>query len=516
MQQPVRLLLSAALLSTSYAATAQAGTLDPTFGTNGYVTFTLGNENVYAAAALVLPNGQLMAVSGVYAPSADIALQRYNADGTLDPSFGTDGVVTIDVNTGSEDRPTDAYVQADGKIVVVGSTDGAILVMRLNADGSLDTSFGTDGWSVFDVIADELDYVGDCVVRPTGEVVVICTNEGENEDGRGSVVQFTPSGALDAAFGTNGVLTINNGIPGATEQLHAIEIASSGTIHVLGTARTAINSTDDTYVYRITPAGTLDPDFDGDGHRLVPIGTGDELPSAIAVLANGQVLLAGSTNMAGIDHPFVARLNADGSFDTAFGDDGVHIMTGIIGQYVGDLLLRPSGQVVFSGEAFNGVGTDMLIARLHADGSFDTTFGTGGYTRTLIGSQAGFEGGYALALAPDGNYIMTGGTGTAFAGTRTQVILKYRSGATTSIVEHADARVRFYPNPTNGPLWISAPAAFRVSRAHIADAQGRTVGTVTINADGAMQLPGTLEAGTYFISADGVGGFAPQAVVVRH
>ena len=94
-------------------------------------------------------------------------------------------------------------------------------------------------------------------------------------------------------------------------------------------------------------------------------------------------------------------------------------------------------------------------------------------------------------------------TGTAFAGTRTQVILKYRSGATTSIVEHADARVRFYPNPTNGPLWISAPAAFRVSRAHIADAQGRTVGTVNINADGAVQLPGALEPGTYFVIVDG-------------
>lgn len=512
---PLRLLLAAALSSTTVLVAAQAGTLDPAFGTDGYVTFTLGNENVYVADALVLPNGKILGVAGVYHPTADIAVQGYNADGTLDDTFGDAGVVTIDVNDGSEDQPTDAFLQADGKIVIVGSTDGAVLVVRLLADGSLDDTFSGDGWTMYDVIADELDYVGNCVVRPTGEVVVICSNENASGNGYGSVVQFTPNGVLDADFGTNGVLTLNNGFGSTTEWLHDIELSPSGTLHVLGTAITDLNSTDDTYVYRITPAGTLDVAFDGDGHRRVIIGTDHDLPSALAVTMDGQLLVAGSTNQEGEDHPFVARLNADGTFDAAFGDGGVRIITDITGQYVGDLLVHPSGQVVFCGEAYNGSGTDMLIGRLTADGSSDATFGTGGTTRTLVGSSGGFESGGTLALAADGNYIMTGATGTAMAGTLTQVILKYSSGNSTGIAEGAAAAFNFYPNPTSGRLWISGPAQRTFSRVRIADAQGRTVGLVAISADGAVELPGTLEAGVYYVGGVGEGGVGRVVVLVR-
>ncbi|HRH69358.1 MAG TPA: hypothetical protein PLB89_07635 [Flavobacteriales bacterium] len=492
---------------------AQAGTLDPNFGTDGYVTFTLNDWNVHGADALVLPNGQIMAVAGVYDPTEDIALARYNADGTLDATFGDAGVLTIDVNDGSVDWPTDAFLQADGRIVIVGRIDGAMLVLRLLEDGSLDASFNGDGWATYDVIPGELDHVGNCAVRPTGEVVVICSNENESGNGYGSVVQFTPAGALDPAFGTDGVLIVDNGSGSTTEWLHDLELSNSGSIHVLGTASIDLNSTDDTFVYRITPTGTLDMDFDEDGYRSVPIGTDQEILGALAVTADGEILVAGSTNMDGLDHPFVARLNVDGTFDAAFGDAGVHIMTDITGQSVNDLLVHASGQVVFSGEAFNGSGTAMLIARLNADGSFDPTFGNGGTTLTQIGSSFGFESGFTLALAPDGDYIMTGTTGTAPAGNLTQVILKYKSGNTSSLAEGDAASWRFHPNPTSGELWISAPEERRSSRVRIADAQGRTVGFVAMDANGVVQLPDALDAGTYYISVVGKGS-APRALTL--
>lgn len=501
---PLRFLLTAALSSTISLVVGQAGTLDPTFGTEGHVTFTLNNENVYGADALVLPDGRILGVTGVYNPTSDIAVQRYNADGTLDDTFGDAGVVTIDVNDGSEEQPSDAFLQADGKIVIVGRMDGALLVMRLLEDGSLDTGFDEDGWAMHDVAAGEQDYVGDCVVRPTGEVVVTCNNL--NAGGYSSVVQFTATGGLDPAFGTNGVLTVNNVGGSGSVWLYDIELSSSGTIHLLARATVDPNSTDNIHVYRITPAGTLDLDFDGDGARRVPIGVDDDNPSALAVLPDGKLLVAGATNMAGLDHPFVARLNADGTFDTAFGDGGVHIMMDILGQFVNDLLVRPNGQVVFSGEAGNGVGTDMLIGRLNADGSFDTTFGTDGTTRTQIEAIGTFEHGSTLALAPDGNYIMRGTTGVAPAGTLSQVILKYRSGSTTGIAEAAPLRAHLAPVPTRGPCTLTFPVAHEALRIRVLNALGQAVQEHAAAANTtALQLDlGDLATGSYMLLVEEV------------
>ena len=506
--------LAIALLASATLVMAQAGTLDQSFGTNGYVTFYFGGENTFPTDALVLPNGQILAVTAIYNPTADIALERYNADGSLDASFGDAGVVTIDVNAGSNDRPGEAVLLPDGKILIGGKSDGGILLLRVEQDGSVDTSFGTDGWLTLDQDPDEVDYPWGFVVRPTGEIVVINTVDVSIGNGYGSVIQFTADGALDAAFGTNGVLTIDNGSTNATEWLYAIALASSGDVYVLGSAFVEINGTDETFVYRVTPSGSLDPAFDGEGYRLLPIGTESEVPSVITVLPNDQVLVGGTTTMGVVDHPFLAKLNGDGSYDPTFGSAGVQIMTAIHSQGISELFILPGGQILMSGQASNGVGTDMLIARLHADGSFDTGFGTEGVTRTLIGSPAGWESGGALALAADGNYIMTGVTGTSFAGTSTQVLLKYLSGNLAGMAEGNSPPVHFHPNPTSGQLWVSAPGALRSLGLHIVDLDGRSVGNVNPNGDGSVQLPASLQPGTYFISSTDHARFPPQRIVL--
>ena len=511
----LRSTLAIALLASATTGMAQAGTLDQTFGTDGYVTFYFGSENTFPVNALVYPNGQLLVVTSIYDQSADIALERYSADGILDASFGDAGVMTIDVNDGSADRPRDAVLLPDGKILIVGRIDGSILLMRLEPDGSFDTSFDTDGWMTLDLAADE--QMGGFALRPTGEFVISSTVDLDVGYGYGKVTQYTPDGTLDAAFGTNGVLTIDVeiGATETTEMLFDIALASNGDAYVLGTAFFLANGNDDLYVFRVTPSGTLDPAFDGVGYRLLPIGTERDLYGPIAVTPNDQVLVAGSTGGAGVvDDPFIAKLNADGSFDPAFGSAGVQIMTSINSQVVSDLLIEPNGQIVLSGESSNGSGTDMLIARLNADGSFDTGFGTDGITRTLIGSAAGWESGGALVLAVDGNYIMTGVTGTSFAGTSTQVLLKYLSGNAAGILESHAAPVRLYPNPASGQLWVSTPRPLHAMALNVVDLDGRSAGTLTLNGDGSVELPASLGSGTYLITGADPTRFPPQRVVL--
>src|SRR5262249_11182498 len=125
------------------------GTLDSGFDSDGKLTTALSTSSDYAYAVAVQPDGKIVVAGHSYNGSNyDVAVVRYNADGTLDASFDSDGKVTTPVGT-SNDYAQDVTVQPDGKIVVAGSsssgTETDMAVVRYNADGSLDTSFGTGG-----------------------------------------------------------------------------------------------------------------------------------------------------------------------------------------------------------------------------------------------------------------------------------------------------------------------------------------------------------------------------------
>ncbi len=139
---------------TDFALTRHdaSGNLDQSFGTNGIATTDLGGPGDQAYDAALLPDGGIVAVGETDAAGIQkqqFALARYTADGALNPSFGTGGTVTTNF-TGHGDVANAVAVQGDGKIVVAGfafssGINGDFALARYNADGSLDTSFGTGG-----------------------------------------------------------------------------------------------------------------------------------------------------------------------------------------------------------------------------------------------------------------------------------------------------------------------------------------------------------------------------------
>lgn len=137
----------------SFSAHAAPGELDSTFGIKGKVTTALGsNSSDIAFAVAVQSDGKIVTAGtrSTDAPTSDSVIIRYNADGTLDPSFDFDGVVILPLSTSVEEANSVA-IASDGKIVVAGyaynnaTTGGDFFVLRLNANGSLDTSFGNGG-----------------------------------------------------------------------------------------------------------------------------------------------------------------------------------------------------------------------------------------------------------------------------------------------------------------------------------------------------------------------------------
>jgi uncharacterized delta-60 repeat protein len=158
------------MLGIAYAA---PGDLDTTFGTNGVATYDSGNVD-HGWTVLLQPDGKIV-VPGVTfnGTDGDVLVLRYNSDGTLDTTFGTNGVATYD--SGNVDHAWwTAILQPDGKIVVPGvtfnGTDDDVLVLRYNSDGTLDTTFGTNGVATYD--SGNVDEGRTAILQPDGKIVV--------------------------------------------------------------------------------------------------------------------------------------------------------------------------------------------------------------------------------------------------------------------------------------------------------------------------------------------------------
>ena len=133
------------------------GTLDNSFSTDGVDTQDVSTGADYGYGVAVYPNagsahdGKIVAVGYGYGTTHDIIVLRYNPDGTLDTSFSSDGKVLLDVGTalsstpGTQDFARSVALQSDGKILVAGKSSNNVLVVRFNTDGTLDSSFDTDG-----------------------------------------------------------------------------------------------------------------------------------------------------------------------------------------------------------------------------------------------------------------------------------------------------------------------------------------------------------------------------------
>ncbi|MBI5563063.1 MAG: hypothetical protein HY894_09485 [Deltaproteobacteria bacterium] len=196
------------LTAQSHAGIVTVGELDPSFGTLGKVRTTFGGNNDYAYAVAIQPDGKIVVAgnSCVFAP-CDFAVVRYNANGSLDASFGVGGKVTTDVGAGDDDYAYAVGIQSDGKILAAGFITTASgwdsAIVRYNSDGSLDTSFGAGGKATLYIGGDT--WVSALAVQSDGKIIAVGGgSNGANYDI--TVVRYISNGTLDASFGTGGIV----------------------------------------------------------------------------------------------------------------------------------------------------------------------------------------------------------------------------------------------------------------------------------------------------------------------
>ena len=406
------LLLTLTLIHVSRAA--NPGDLDSGFGANGKVTTAFGNDDAVTALAFQT-NNKTIAVGYAENATYDFAVARYNINGSLDPTFGTNGKVSIDFGS-TFDIGLAVAVQADNKILVtgyVGTFNSAFGVARLNADGSLDTTFGGgDGLVTTDLTARNDDPFGIAVLA-NGKIVVGGRTQGDMT-AVFCAVRYNSDGSLDPTFGAGGI-TFSAVTLEVDDEARAFKLQPDGKLLIGGFADPQAEGSDDAALFRFNADGSTDTAFGTNGRVVIQVSAQADFILSLAVQSDGRILAAGGSVSSSTGCDFmILRFDQNGTLDTTFGggdgivtipfpsSDDYDIATGIARQ--------TDGKIVVGGtNNYN----DFALARLNADGTLDNSFGTGGKVLTAIGTAADAQ---ALAIRSNGRIVLGGRTQTGQGG----------------------------------------------------------------------------------------------------
>ncbi|WP_225784940.1 cadherin-like domain-containing protein [Xenophilus sp. Marseille-Q4582] len=337
----------------------------------------------------------------------DFSLIRLNANGTLDTSFSEDGRLLVSVGS-STDQASSVTLQPDGKIVVAGfswngSNNNDFSLIRLNADGTLDTGLGNQG-KLLVPVGSSHDHANSVTLQPDGKIVVAGTSSGvSNSDF--SLIRLNANGTLDTSFGDDGKLLAPVG--SSADMGYSVALQPDGKIVVAGFSLNGSIDWDFSLI-RLNAEGTLDTGFGNQGKLLMPVGSSIDIGYSVALQPDGKIVVAGTSLNGGNDDFSLIRLNADGTLDTAFGNQGkllVSVGSGTDEAY--SVTLQPDGKIVVAGHSDNGSnGKDFSLIRLNANGTLDSGFGDDGKLLVPVGS--GDDRGHSVTLQPDGKIVVAG------------------------------------------------------------------------------------------------------------
>ncbi len=404
------------------------GLLDPTFNGTGTQTVAgLTNGSFPGAQSDVVQpaDGKVVAVgstpSGSGILGATIKVVRLNRDGSPDTSFNNTGTVTLSVGYGALGMAI--ALQPDGKILVGGFaaantlplSNSEYLVARLNANGTPDASFGNNGVFVYDPITTSIlaQQVRCLTVQSNGYILAGGVGWTSKVHGSSAIaaLRLTPSGSLDTRFGSRGLALVQ--IPGGSTSGPANAMAVVPTTGQVVLAASAGSAA----VVVLTSSGGLDTSFNGTGYELY---AGATAFNGVAVQQEGSGQYEIVVSGAGSSSSVVGRYFLSGAVDTSFGGAGTGFFAVASGMTINTLQLAADGSIIVGGSqtytATDGSQhTEMAVGHLSANGTLDTSFGPNGngFSYAMVGVNSSVT---ALAIDPNDGGIVACGTSDGTAG----------------------------------------------------------------------------------------------------
>ena len=333
-------------------------------------------------------------------------------NGILDETFANGGIYTLDA--GFVDVLHAVKIQDDGKIVTAGvalnaNYEGEAKVIRLLSDGSPDTDFGTNG--VVSLALNLESYGYDLLLKENGQILVTGLSSIQPYQFVMAITQLNADGTIDSTFGTNGSTIVNLG--NGDEYAYGMTLQPDGKILIVGNSLDA-NFFNVPTVLRLTAEGDLDNTFGEDGVVFYPVTEVENELWCVALQSDGKIVVGGhyAPDLFDVD-VLLARFNTDGTLDETFGENGAVKDAlndaGFAECY--DMVIDANDHIIITGYAASSLGNDAFVKKYDSDGAADFSFGTNG--EVYSGIEA-FDVANAMQMTADGRILITGTAGDFF------------------------------------------------------------------------------------------------------
>jgi uncharacterized delta-60 repeat protein len=499
--------LSLLLLFISFNLFSQAGSLDETFGVNGVTTTDLNDyEKTYDLAiqsdGKIITTGFTRFNDDNYVP----VVARYETDGFLDSSFGTHGIVLLASLPGDNPSGRSISLQQDGKIVIGVEADDDFVITRLLTGGTLDPSFGNNGIVITD-ISQGLNTLGSILIQPDGKIIAVgittVLSDTSNNTNFLTVVRYKADGSLDPTFGTNGIVNLGKDYSFFLFSQPSADLTPSGEIVVISSyQKYAVNNA---VVVKLKNNGSLDSAFGNNG--TLPLKSPEvDFSNAndVKVLTNNKILVSGSGNRGAL----LMKLNAGGSRDTTFGNKGF-VQTNTekaAGGADGGMVIQQDGKIVLAGNVFAGNGEVAFLLRYMTDGSLDNTFGNNGLA--YIANGANYLEANSVAIQNNSKIVIGGQFFWADQNNSDFFLARFngdnnlaiRSSNEKNNATTAGKKISIFPNPASNTLTLTGLNPRSSAIISIIDNSGKLVSkTISPNQSNYTINISNLKSGIYFL-----------------
>ncbi|MDQ3129307.1 MAG: FG-GAP-like repeat-containing protein [Acidobacteriota bacterium] len=382
-------------------------------------SFPIGTNLSYEAKSVALqPDGKFLAAGNFVGNSGNSngILARYEPNGSLDRNFNSQFLNSPSANTR---EITAVALQSDGKILIVGNyegnSDAGLFISRYNPNGSIDSTFGNSGQTVISVFNGG-GLGQDITVLPDGKIVIAgATANIATQLLKFAVFKLNANGSRDTTFGSNGLATTS--FSAGNDVALSIGVQTDGKIVASGAGNFDLGSNGQIALARFNVNGSIDTSFGASGKVTTEVGAFLDIAADVQLQTDGNIVIGGVSCTDGNcngGNGLIFRYNTNGSLDSTFDSDGkVFIQPPNSGAptAISSIAIQPDGKIVGGGAVTNNATqSDVLITRYNTNGSPDSAFGTNGIASADINSTEQIA--YSIALQPDGKIIAVGSSAT--------------------------------------------------------------------------------------------------------
>lgn len=497
------------IMASFFGVRAQApGTLDETFGNGGLSIFdaTGSGKGDQVHDIMALSDGKIL-VAGPAQNSGNqfFTVVRYNEDGTLDATFGNNGVVSFNPTGFYGNFPKEIALTNDGAYLIGGyvynpngSPSTNYILVKLNTDGSFDANFGNNGVVIGPSTQNPVFQISTMKIDAEGKIFAAGF---VNDPDKAAIMKFNEDGSVDTSFGNNGVAVYDGYEISAAED---ICLQEDGKILIGG--MWVGDGHNIAFFARFNANGTLDTAFGNNGGVELTVGnyyTGQSFTTAIDVDKEGNVVAAGHFWVA--NEPlqydiFVTRYDNNGVLDTSFGNNGINILRPTQGasNYISDMVVASDSTIYLSGRICVYYTTfDFLALGLDKNGALNANFANNGIF--IYHDPANLEVDAAAIDITYDNKLVIGGSHSDSNYYYDFMVARIYSDITIyeALADNEYVGFNIYPNPTSEFVNITLNNDLTY-KAEIVDMNGRVVMMSNVCNGSSLDIS-TLNAGNYFI-----------------